>query len=498
MQNVRVRFAPSPTGPLHIGGVRTALYNYLFAKKHNGTFILRIEDTDQARYVPGAEEYILESLQWLGLAIAEGPTQGGNYGPYRQSERKHMYKAYVDELIAKGHAYYSFDSQEELEAIRAQYPNDSFKYNYETRDKLKNSLTLDENTVKALVEKGEHVAVRLKIPQDEKITIHDLIRGEVTFNSNELDDRVILKGDGMPTYHLANIVDDHLMEITHVIRGEEWLSSTAHHVLMYKFFGWEAPKFSHLPLILKPTGQGKLSKRDGAKFGFPVFPLTWNGDAEDSEVYPGFREVGFLPEALLNFLALLGWNPGTDQEIFSLNELTESFSLEKITKSGARFDFEKAKWFNQQYLLAKSDDELADTIATQVKDLGYNVDHKYIVQVCSMMKERVEMISDIPIKGYYLFTKPTTIEKENFDKKYKPENREHFLAMAKELRADGTRNEYETSIKNYITTHNLKMGDIMPILRICLTGTLQGPDMFDTMALLGSDEVQERIAALMP
>jgi glutamyl-tRNA synthetase len=497
MSKVRVRFAPSPTGPLHIGGVRTALYNYLFAKKNKGSFILRIEDTDQNRYVPGAEQYILDSLEWLGLKLDEGPVQGGDFGPYRQSERKHIYKKYVDELIAKGHAYYAFDSNEELEAVRAKFENDSFKYNFETRANLKNSFTMTEEEVSNQLKQGHNVVVRLNIPKDEQISIIDMIRGVVTFNSNELDDKVILKGDGMPTYHLANIVDDHLMEITHVIRGEEWLSSTAHHMLLYRFFNWQAPQFAHLPLILKPTGQGKLSKRDGAKFGFPVFPLTWNGDMQDSEIYPGFKEEGFIEGALLNFLAFLGWSPGTDQEIFSLDELAEAFSIDKIVKSGARFDFDKAKWFNQQYLMAMDNDHLANRIFDQVSKLGYNQDLSYIAKACSMMKERVEKIEDIATKGHYLFTKPIYVDTDTFQKKYKAENKNHLLNMIDAIDPNGDRHSHEEKIKAYITEHSLKMGDIMPILRIGLTGTMQGPDLFDTIALLGKEEVNSRIRTLL-
>ncbi len=333
MESVRVRFAPSPTGALHIGGVRTALYNYLFAKKYNGTFILRIEDTDQTRYVPGAEAYIIESLRWFGILPDEGPEFGGQYGPYRQSERKDIYRQYVQQLIDSGNAYYAFDTADELETMRESDP--TFKYDSHTRLKLKNSLSLPPDKVAELLEKNDHVAVRLKIPEGINISFDDIIRGHVSFSSAELDDKVILKGDGMPTYHLANIVDDHLMKITHVIRGEEWLSSTPHHVLMYRFLGWDPPAFSHLPLILKPTGQGKLSKRDGAKFGFPVFPLSWDSDHEEDN-FTGFREDGFLPEALINFLALLGWSPGNDEEIFTFKQLCEVFSLDNIVKSGAK------------------------------------------------------------------------------------------------------------------------------------------------------------------
>jgi glutamyl-tRNA synthetase len=356
---------------------------------------------------------------------------------------------------------------------------------------------MTEEEVENQLKQGHNVAVRLNIPKDEQITIIDMIRGVVTFSSNELDDKVILKGDGMPTYHLANIVDDHLMEITHVIRGEEWLSSTAHHVLLYRFFNWQAPQFAHLPLILKPTGQGKLSKRDGAKFGFPVFPLTWNGDAEDTEIYPGFKEEGFIKGALLNFLAFLGWSPGTDQEIFSLDELVDAFSIDKIVKSGARFDFDKAKWFNQQYLMALDNDFLAELISNQLSNLGYRQDKSYVAKACGMMKERVEKIADIATKGHYLFTKPMYVDTDAFQKKYKAENKNHILNMIEAIDPNGDRQSHEEKIKAYITEHSLKMGDIMPILRIGLTGTMQGPDLFDTIALLGKEEVTSRIRTIL-
>lgn len=494
MSKVRVRFAPSPTGPLHIGGVRTALYNYLFAKSKGGDFLLRVEDTDQTRYVPGAEDYIIRSLKWLGLTPDEGPTSGGDFGPYRQSERKELYAKYALQMVEQGNAYYAFDSSEELDAVRAADPN--FKYGYINRMKLTNSLTLSADETQARLDKGENVVIRLKMPEDRDVQIKDEIRGNVVLNTKQLDDKVILKGDGMPTYHLANIVDDHLMEISHVIRGEEWLSSTAHHVLMYEFMGWDAPTFAHLPLILKPTGKGKLSKRDGAKFGFPVFPLNWE-DSQDP--YPGFREEGYLPEALLNFLAFLGWNPGDDTEIYSLDALTKVFSLEKIVKSGARFDIDKAKWYNQQYIIAKSNEELAEIIRPQVTAAGYEISDEKLTYACGMMKERVDQIDDIVKTGYYLFEKPKEIDSKTFNKKYKPENETHFqqiAAMAEEI-PTGTREDYESKIKGYILDNELKMGLIMPILRIALTGTMRGPDLFDTFAFLGGKESKSRILDLI-
>jgi glutamyl-tRNA synthetase len=428
--SVRVRFAPSPTGPLHIGGVRTALYNYLYAKKHGGTFILRIEDTDQTRYVPGAEQYIMDSLEWFGLKPQEGPGYGGSYGPYRQSERKAMYKQYADQLIAQGNAYYAFDTPEELDRLRE--ADATFKYDSKSRMSLRNSLTLSAAETNALLTKGENIAVRLMIPTDETITFVDEIRDQVSFDSNELDDKVILKGDGMPTYHLANIVDDHTMEITHVIRGEEWLSSTAHHVLMYRFFGWTPPSFSHLPLILKPTGQGKLSKRDGAKFGFPVFPLSWDSDDED-ERFTGFKEEGFLPEAVINFLALLGWSPGNDQEMWTLDTLVDVFSLEKIVKGGARFDIDKARWFNQQYIIHTEDKTLANLVAPKAKADGYNVDHDYLERVCGQMKERVHKVDEIIENARFFFEAPTSFDMETIGKKYKEENSKALLSIAQQL-----------------------------------------------------------------
>jgi glutamyl-tRNA synthetase len=488
--SVRVRFAPSPTGPLHIGGVRTALYNYLFARKNNGTFILRIEDTDQSRFVPGAEEYISESLKWLKIEPTEGPGYGGNFGPYRQSERKDIYKEYVLKLLADGNAYYAFDTPEELEEKREHDEIDAFKYGVNTRMKMKNSLTIHKSDYQHFIDSGQYV-IRMKIPANESVTFIDEIRGEVTFDSNELDDKVILKPDGMPTYHLANIIDDHLMEITHVIRGEEWLSSTAHHVLLYRFFDWTAPLFAHLPLILKPTGKGKLSKRDGAKFGFPVFPLTWE-DKEES--FPGFKEEGMLPQALLNFLALLGWSPGHDKEIMSVEEMSELFSLSKIVKSGARFDIEKARWFNQQYIISLEDKTIADSIKDQAVTKGYPTDKlEYCAQI---MKTRIHNLNEILESAYFLFEQPTQFDEETFTKKYKPENDVHFLAIGnifESLNLDASKNEIETRVKNYIAASGAKMGDIFPVLRIALTGTMQGPDLFDTIAFLGGNESKERL-----
>jgi glutamyl-tRNA synthetase len=492
MDKVRVRFAPSPTGPLHIGGVRTALYNYLFAKKNNGDFILRIEDTDQTRYVPGAEDYIIESLDWFGFKTDEGPIVGGKFGPYRQSERKALYKQYADRLLNEGNAYYAFDTPEELDGLRED--DKTFKYDNKSRLSLKNSLTLSEEEVQGYLDKGEHIAVRLKMPVDQTISFTDEIRGNVSFESNDLDDKVILKGDGMPTYHLANIVDDHLMQITHVIRGEEWLSSTAHHVLIYQFFGWTAPSFAHLPLILKPTGQGKLSKRDGAKFGFPVFPISWKAELEEDN-FIGFREDGYMPEAVLNFLALLGWNPGGDEEIFTIKELESLFSLDKIVKSGARFDIDKAKWFNQQYIIHADNDVLAKMITGEAEQKGFNIDLSFLSNVCALMKERVHKASEIIENGSFFFESPSLFDEETIIKKYKKSSGENILKISAKLVSNPSINSdaIETEIKGYIQENGLKMGEIMPIMRIAICGTMQGPDLAKIIHLIGIKEMDSRI-----
>lgn len=500
MENIRVRFAPSPTGALHIGGVRTALYNYLLAKKYNGTFILRIEDTDQTRYVPGAEAYIIEALKWCGLIPDEGPGFGGAYGPYRQSERKEMYQQYAQQLLDNGNAYYAFDTPEELEARREEEKakgNHTFKYDHQIRQQMRNSLNMEASEVEALLANGTPYTVRLKIPTDEVVKVQDQIRGEVQFQTNELDDKVILKADGMPTYHLANIVDDHLMKITHVIRGEEWLPSTAHHVLLYRAFGWEneMPSFAHLPLILKPHGNGKLSKRDGAKLGIPVFPLSWKGEKpEDS--FEGFREFGFDPEAVINFLAFLGWNPGTEQEIFSLEALSEAFSIDNIGKAGARFDFDKAKWFNQQYIMATPDEKLAAILLPMAKAKGYKADDTYLASFARLMKERVIFYPDFFETGYYFFEPVKDFDEKTIRKKWKPERLPFFNALRNQL--GGLSNFEANSIKQTIVDHmeaaDLKFGDVLPIVRVSICGTMKGPDIFETMELLGKEEVLERLA----
>jgi len=492
---VRVRFAPSPTGPLHIGGVRTALYNYVFAKKLGGTFILRIEDTDQTRYVPGAEQYIIDSLNWLGLTTDEDPVKGGKYGPYRQSDRKDIYQKYAQQLVEQGDAYYAFDSAEDLERMREEEKelgNHTPKYDHKIRLKMKNSLTLNEDEVKQHLDSGENVTIRLKIPADETVTFEDLVRGEVSFQTTELDDKVIMKADGMPTYHLANIIDDHSMEISHVIRGEEWLSSTAHHVLMYRFFKWNSPKFAHLPLILKPSGAGKLSKRDGAKFGFPVFPMDWDGE----EFYQGFKEAGFLAPALKNFLAMLGWNPGTEQEMFTMEELIEAFSIDKIVKSGARFDFDKAKWFNQQYIIASDNNDLLSMVKPYVIEKGYDLpSDPFMLGFIELMKERVINVTEFVDTGYYFFESPKEYDEKTARKKWKSENAEHFDAMMNhlsELESFDTES-VQSSIKGYITENELGFGAILPILRIAISGTMKGPDVFGMIALLGKDESLNRL-----
>lgn len=489
MSEVRVRFAPSPTGPLHIGGVRTALYNYLFARSQGGKFILRVEDTDQNRYVEGAENYIVDALKWFGLLPDEGPGFGGDFGPYRQSERKEIYAKYAMQMVEQGHAYYAWDTPDDLDKMRSEDAN--AKYDANTRKRMVNSLSLTpEESAQKLADNTPYV-IRLKMPEDETVSFTDLVRGDVSFQTNNLDDKVILKGDGMPTYHLANIVDDHLMKISHVIRGEEWLSSTPHHVIMYRFLNWDAPAFTHLPLILKPTGKGKLSKRDGAKFGIPVFPLEWNpGDGED--VYTGFREEGFLSSAVLNFLAFLGWNPGTEQEIFSVKELISEFTIDRIVKSGARFDFDKAKWYNQQYIIASSDELLAEMLNDKVEG---DVTDMYLRGVCHLMKERVERVEEILTEGSFFFSRPTEYDGKTIKKKYKPENRTHFEAIIGQVEQANpySSDQLQSIVKTYVGDNELSFGAIFPILRIIVSGVMKGPDLFQTMELLGREEVLIRM-----
>ena len=499
MENLRLRFAPSPTGALHIGGVRTALYNYLLAKKHKGTFILRIEDTDQTRYVPGAEQYIIEALKWCGMEFDEGPEKGGEYGPYRQSERKAIYMQYALQLVEAGHAYYAFDTAEELDARRQaekEQGNHTFKYDYKIREEMKNSVSLPKEEADQLLASGTPYTIRLKIPQEESIAIQDLVRGEVVFQGSELDDKVIMKADGMPTYHLANIVDDHLMKITHVIRGEEWLPSTAHHVLLYRFMGWESemPQFAHLPLILKPNGKGKLSKRDGKKFGFPVFPLAWEGATEEDS-FTGFREFGFLPEALINFLAFLGWNPGTEQEIFSIEELSEAFSVEKIGKAGAKFNFDKAKWYNQQYISAADNSKLVEMVQPLLKAEGYEASGSFLEGFVDLLKQRVTFLTDFVKDGYYFFESPKEYDQKTIRKKWKAGKREALEQLVEQLSQLDTFTAETTKATtvSFLEANELGFGAVLPFIRIGISGSTKGPDAFAMLELLGKEEVVTRL-----
>jgi glutamyl-tRNA synthetase len=496
MKPVRVRFAPSPTGALHIGGVRTALYNYLLARQTGGTFVLRVEDTDQTRYVPGAEAYIVRSLRWLGLVPDEGEGFGGAFGPYRQSDRREIYQKYAQMLVERGHAYYAFDTPEELEAQRAAVEN--FTYNHTTRDGLNNGLNRTEEELRHLLANSPAV-IRLKVQPGREIRIDDLIRGEVTFNSSELDDKVLMKADGMPTYHLANIVDDHLMGITHVIRGEEWLPSTAHHVLLYEGFGWQdtMPRFSHLPLIMKPVGNGKLSKRDGAKFGMPVFPMDWTPEGSEDQFH-GFDGAGFLPEAVINFLALLGWHPGGDQEIFSKEDLVAAFSLEHVSKGGARFDYEKAKWFNQQYIKNTEDAVLATHIKPLAAAKGYRTDDNYLQKVAKLMKERVTFLTDFVEQGHYLFEPIRDYDRETLEKKWNPTIGVVFAALTDKISQveDFNAAVLEETVKQFAVEQGVKPGDLMPLLRLALAGTMKGPAVFDMAEALEKIETVERLKRL--
>jgi glutamyl-tRNA synthetase len=501
-KRVRVRFAPSPTGPLHMGGVRTALYNYLFARKHGGDFLLRIEDTDQARYSHGAEDYIIESLKWCGLIPDEGPGFGGEFAPYRQSERREIYAGYALKLVDTGWAYYSFDTPEELDHLRmeAEASGKVFSYDQHTRLSLCNSLSLSPEEVSAKLGSGQPHAIRFRMPENVDVTEEDLIRGPVTFNTRELDDKVLFKSDGMPTYHLANVVDDYLMEITHVIRGEEWLPSLPLHVLLYRAFGWEAskPRFSHLPLILKPFGKGKLSKRDGDKLGFPVFPLQWT-DPETGEQSRGYREDGYFPEAFLNIIALLGWNPGTDQEIFSLAEMVETFSLERVVRSGSRFDPEKARWFNRQYLQKKSAQELARLWVPLLYSRNVETSLAKVVEVVEEIRERCDFISDFWEQGHYFFVAPGSYDEKAVAKRWNPETPAQLKAIADLLE---TLDPWEAaSVKEHFSSFmNEKgwhFGNIMNTLRICLVGGTLGPDLFRIFGILGKNETIGRIRSAL-
>jgi len=497
-RKVRVRFAPSPTGPLHMGGVRTALFNYLFAKKHGGDFLLRIEDTDQNRFVPGAEEYIIEALKWCGLVPDEGVGVGGNFGPYRQSERKPMYKKYADSLIENRFAYYAFDSAEELDGLRKEFElrKEVFSYDLHTRNNLKNSLTLSPEEVSERLQSGHSYVIRFKMPENRDIVEEDLIRGRVSFNTNQLDDKVLFKSDGMPTYHLANVVDDHLMQITHVIRGEEWLPSMPLHILLYESLGISEnrPCFSHLPLILKPEGKGKLSKRDGDKMGFPVFPLLWK-DPETGEFSRGYREDGYFPEAFINMLALLGWSPGTEQEFFSMDELIEIFDLSRVVKSGARFDPEKAKWFNRHYLQQKSPAELAGLFMPILNEKGISPEIHQLEKIVGMIQERCEFVKDLWEQGHFFFQAPENYDEKTIQKKWKPDTNEKLESIAElfESISDWKAESIKESFSAFMTEKEWGFGVVMVPIRLALVGSSSGPDLFDICELIGKAETIGRI-----
>jgi len=490
---VRVRFAPSPTGPLHIGGVRTALYNYLFAKKHQGTFILRIEDTDQARFVEGAEEYIMEALEWCGIKVDEGIREGGNYGPYRQSDRKELYRQYADMLIDKGDAYYAFDSPETLDELRREKESggDTFIYNGSVRNNLSNSLSLPEKEWKMKLEQGEPFVIRYRMPINEDIHFDDIIRGHIVVNSSTLDDKVLFKSDGMPTYHLANIVDDHLMEISHVIRGEEWLPSLPLHFMLYRSFGWNPPLFAHLPLLLKPDGKGKLSKRDGDKMGFPVFPLFW----PYGETARGYREDGYYPESFINMLALLGWNPGTEQEIFTMEELIEAFSIERVHKSGSRFDPEKAKWFNHHYLQNRSLTQLSFELREDLRGRGYHIDLNELETLISLVKERVNFVSEIWNETDFFFRAPESYDQEMIKKRWKDDSGKMLseLRILLESIEEFTPSVTEQAVKAWIENKGYNTGNVISAFRLVIVGASRGPHIFDIIGWIGQEETLKRI-----
>ena len=490
---VRVRFAPSPTGPLHMGGVRTALYNYLFAKKNKGKFIIRIEDTDQTRFVDGAQDYILDSLKWCGIFPDEGPGIGGDFGPYVQSKRKDRYKEYADLLIENGNAYYAFDSSQDLEKMRSQakkmgMPN--WQYNGVSRSSMKNSLTLPKDEVDRLLSSGAPYVIRMKMPRNEELRFNDTIRGWVVVNTNNLDDKVLFKADGMPTYHLANVVDDHQMKITHVIRGEEWLPSAPLHVLLYRAFNWECPEFAHLPLLLRPDGNGKLSKRDGDRLGFPVFPMNWT--TADGELYSGYKEKGYFPQSFINMLAFLGWNPGTSQEIFSLEELVESFTLERVSKSGAKFDPDKTRWFQQQYLRNESNEVLASLLESEIPN---SIEKEKLLAIVSLMKERATFVVDVLSEGAYLLAAPSDFDAKLIAKKWKENTTEIMLNWRDEVSKinDFSANNIELSFKSYVEKNQLKIGQVLLPFRILVTGVSMGPGMFEISSFLGQNEVLNRM-----
>ncbi len=500
-EKVRVRFAPSPTGPLHIGGVRTALFNYLFAKKHHGNFLLRIEDTDQARYVKGAEEYIMKSLEWCGIKVDEGIKEGGNFGPYRQSERRDIYKEHIKTLLNNGSAYYAFDTPEELDAMRLRLEKSGSsvrQYNRFTRGEMKNSFTISEDEVWAKIEKGDTFVIRFNIPENEEITVNDIIRGEVKVNSSQLDDKVLFKSDGLPTYHFANVVDDRLMKISHVIRGEEWLPSLPLHVLLYRAFGWETemPQFAHLPLILKPEGKGKLSKRDGDRLGFPVFPLNWK-DPETGEIFSGYKESGYLPDAFINMLALLGWSPENDKEILSLEEMIKEFDIHKVHKSGARFSPEKTKWFNQQYIINTADDKLTDILLPEIEKKFPDIDVLYVEKVVGLVKERMHLLTDFCNQASFFFQTPKEYNPKVVKKRWKEDTPGilqqicHILKEIPEIRFTSEHTEH--IVKTYIEKNELNFGKVLNPLRLVLTGTGGGPHIFDIISALDKEETLLRI-----
>ena len=495
---VRVRFAPSPTGVLHIGGVRTALYNYLFAKKQGGKFILRIEDTDQTRFVDGAEQYIKDALSWCGIEIDEGTEQGGAYAPYKQSERKDIYKKYAQQMIDEGTAYYAFDTAEELdqmrETLKAAKVN-SLNYNSITRNTMKNSLTLSPEEVQQRIDSGDPYVIRIKVPAKEDIRLNDMIRGWVNVHTSTMDDKVLMKSDGMPTYHLANVVDDYLMKITHVIRGEEWLPSAPLHVLLYRYLGWEKnmPQFAHLPLLLKPDGNGKLSKRDAEKHGFPIFPMEWKITQEDASL-KGFKEEGYLSDAFVNFLALLGWNPGTEDEIFSLEELIEAFTIERVSKAGAKFDIDKAIWFNQQYIRKMKPSDLAALLLGQAKVAGISCDESKALAIAELLQERIDFTPELLSKGQYFFSTPTEYVDKVVRKKWKGEAKAVFSTFVgkianQELKAE----DFQATLEHSATENDTKVGMVMQILRVAITGEAGGPDLMKIMEVLGTNEVTDRI-----
>ena len=508
-KRVRVRFAPSPTGGLHLGGMRTVLYNYLFARQHQGTFVLRIEDTDQTRYVEGAEQYIQDCLDWCGLQADEGPTQGGSYGPYRQSERKALYRKYADQLVAQGDAYYAFDTPEELQAMRQRVKSpaelarggSAGGYDHHVRMQMRNSLSLPEGEVRELLDAGTPYVIRFNMPAAEDVQFKDLIRGHISFNTAQLDDKVLLKADGMPTYHLAVVVDDYLMEISHIFRGEEWLSSTPLHLLLWQKLGWSEalPEWAHLPLILKPNGKGKLSKRDGEKFGFPVYALQW-ADAESNAPMKGFKEYGFLPAAFLNMLALLGWNDGSEQELFSLEELVARFALERVHKGGAKFNYEKALWFNHMYIKESPAEKLLPYFTPYLKAHGVTASDEKAMAVLDLIKERCNLLPELWDNGYYFFQRPETYDLASIQKKWDSEKKSFFEGLLKllETHPDSNAEELETSIRAFAEDNGQKAGQMLLPLRVMLVGGKFGPSVFEIAALLGNAETRERIAKVLP